>query len=78
VQLGEMFPNQIRGSALAVSGISMWVSNFIITMTFPMMLSGVGLGGAYSVYAAFALLSLFVVLKCVCETKGMELEEMQG
>jgi SP family sugar:H+ symporter-like MFS transporter len=78
VQLGEMFPNQIRGSALAVSGISMWVSNFTITMTFPMMLSGIGLGGAYSVYAAFALISLFVVMKCVQETKGVELEDMQG
>ncbi len=78
VMLGEMFPNQIRGSALAVSGISMWVSNFIITMTFPMMLSGMGLGGAYSVYAACALISLFVVLKCVRETKGIELEDMQG
>jgi len=78
VLLGEMFPNQIRGSALAVSGISMWVSNFIITMTFPMMLSGIGLGGAYSVYAAFALISLFVVMKCVHETKGVELEDMQG
>ena len=78
VQLGEMFPNQFRGSALAVSGISMWVSNFAITLTFPMMLSGIGLGGAYSVYAICALISLFLVLKCVHETKGIELEDMQG
>jgi SP family sugar:H+ symporter-like MFS transporter len=47
-------------------------------MTLPLMLSGVGLGGAYSVYAAFALISLFLVLKCVRETKGIELEAMQG
>ena len=78
VQLGEMFPNQIRGSALAVSGISMWVSNFIITMTFPMLLKGIGLGGAYSIYALFALISFFFVWKYVNETKGLELEEMQG
>jgi SP family sugar:H+ symporter-like MFS transporter len=78
VLLGEMFPNQIRGSALAVSGISMWGSNFLITVTFPMLLSGIGLGGAYSIYAAFALISLFFVMKFVNETKGLELEEMQG
>jgi len=78
VLLGEMFPNQFRGSALAVSGIAMWVSNFAITITFPMMLSGIGLGGAYSVYAVCALISFFLVWKCVSETKGKELEEMQG
>jgi len=78
VQLGEMFPNQFRGSALAVSGIAMWGSNFAITITFPMMLSGIGLGGAYSVYAVCALISFFLVWKCVAETKGKELEDMQG
>jgi len=78
VLLGEMFPNQIRGSALAVSGISMWGANFIITMTFPMLLTGIGLGGAYSIYAVCALISFFFVLKFIKETKGLELEEMQG
>ena len=78
VLLGEMFPNQIRGSALAVSGISMWVANFTITMTFPMLLAGIGLGGAYSIYAFCALISLFFVIKFVKETKGIELEDMQG
>ena len=78
VLLGEMFPNQFRGSALGVSGISMWVANFAITMTFPMLLAGIGLGGAYSIYAACALISFFFVLKYVKETKGLELEEMQG
>jgi len=78
VLLGEMFPNQFRGSALAVSGIAMWGANFVITMTFPIMLSGIGLGGAYSVYATCAFISLFLVLKCVRETKGIELEDMKG
>lgn len=78
VLLGEMFPNQFRGSALGVSGISMWVANFAITMTFPMLLAGIGLGGAYSIYAVCALISFFFVLKYVKETKGVELEDMQG
>ena len=43
-----------------------------------MMLVGIGLGGAYAVYAVFALISLFLVLKFVHETKGVELEDMQG
>lgn len=76
VILGEMFPNQMRGAALAVAGLSQWGSNFLITMTFPVLLSGVGLGGAYALYTAFALLSFFVVRALVSETKGKTLEEM--
>jgi SP family sugar:H+ symporter-like MFS transporter len=78
VLLGEMFPNQIRGSAMGISGFMLWVTNFCITMTFPMMLTGIGLGGAYSIYAAFALISFFFVLKFTHETKGRELESMEG
>ena len=78
VMLGEMFPNQIRGSGLAVSGLVQWGSNFVITYTFPMLLAGIGLAGAYGFYALFALLSVFFVVKLVHETKGKELEHMEG
>jgi SP family sugar:H+ symporter-like MFS transporter len=78
VMLGEMFPNQIRGSGLAISGLSQWTSNFVITMTFPIMLGSIGLGKSYGCYTIFALLSFFFVLKFAHETKGIELEKMEG
>lgn len=78
VLLGEMFPNQFRGTALAISGLSMWAANFAITITFPMLLSGVGLGGAYILYTSCAFFSFFLVWKFVRETKGIELEAMIG
>lgn len=78
VMLGEMFPNQIRGSGLAVSGLVQWGTNFAITWSFPMLLAGVGLAGAYGLYAVCALLSVFFVTKLVKETTGRELEDMQG
>jgi len=78
VMLGEMFPNQIRGSGLAVSGLFQWLSNFGITMTFPILLASVGLSGAYGFYAVSAAVSVWFVLKFVHETKGVELEDMQG
>jgi SP family sugar:H+ symporter-like MFS transporter len=78
VMLGEMFPNQIRGTGLAVSGLAQWGSNFAITMTFPIMLAGIGLAGAYGVYTLFAFLSILFVLKMVHETRGIELEDMRG
>ena len=76
--LGEMFPNQIRGSGLAVSGVAQWGSNFAITMTFPILLAGIGLGGAYGLYAVCAVLSIVFVAKFTHETKGVELEDMEG
>jgi SP family sugar:H+ symporter-like MFS transporter len=78
VMLGEMFPNQIRGTGLAVSGLAQWGSNFGITMTFPVMLAGIGLVGAYGFYSVCAVISFFFVRKMVHETKGLELEEMSG
>ena len=78
VMLGEMFPNQIRGSGLAIAGLAQWTSNFAITITFPMLLAGIGLAGAYGFYSICAILSVFFVAKFVYETKGKELEEMQG
>jgi len=78
VMLGEMFPNQMRGSGLAVSGLSQWLSNFGITMTFPIMLTSIGLGPSYGIYAIFAVISFFFVWKLGHETKGVELEKMVG
>ena len=78
VMLGEMFPNQIRGSGLAISGLAQWGSNFGITMTFPILLAGIGLAGAYSFYAAAAVISVYFVIRFVHETRGLELEEMPG
>jgi SP family sugar:H+ symporter-like MFS transporter len=78
VMLGEMFPNQIRGSGLAVAGFAQWIANFLITWSFPIMLSGIGLAGAYGLYALGALVSVVFVYMFVNETKGKELEEMVG
>ncbi|MGJ8682731.1 sugar porter family MFS transporter [Paraglaciecola sp.] len=78
VMLGEMFPNQIRGSGLAIAGLAQWSANFVITMTFPIMLASIGLAGAYGFYSLCALASVAFVFKLVHETKGLELEDMQG
>lgn len=76
VMLGEMFPNQFRGAALAVCGLIHWTSNFTITMTFPILLGSIGLGLSYGIYAAFGLIAFFFVKKFVKETKGRTLEDM--
>ncbi|RBP49753.1 sugar porter family MFS transporter [Arenicella xantha] len=78
VMLGEMFPNQIRGTGLAVSGLFQWGSNFAVTMTFPYMLAGIGLAATYGIYAFFATLSIWFVASMIRETRGISLEDMRG
>jgi len=78
VMLGEMFPNQIRGSALAVSGFVQWFANFLITFSFPVMAAKLGLTISYTFYGACAVISFFLVQSMVRETRGKELEQMEG
>ena len=78
VMLGEMFPNQIRGSALAICGFFQWFANFLISFTFPIMAVGLGLAVSYSFYAICAVISFFLVKRFIVETKGKELEAMTG
>ena len=77
VLLGEMFPNRIRGAALAVAGAVQWIANWAVTVTFP-SLSNFSLGLTYGIYAFFALVSLVFTIKMVRETKNVELEDMHA
>jgi sugar porter (SP) family MFS transporter len=78
VLLGEMFPNRIRAAALGVAASAQWIANFVITLSFPELLDRFGASVPYAMYAAFALLSFVFVLTKVPETKGVELEDMEG
>lgn len=80
VMLGEMFPNQMRGSALAVAGLAQWGANYLVVQSFPSMSSedSLGLVGTYALYTVAALISIFLVRSFVNETKGKELEAMEG
>ncbi len=74
--LSEMFPNRVRGSALAVAATAQWLANWLITVSFPIMLKSMGSALAYSVYAFFAAVAIFFVMRYIHETRGRTLEEM--
>jgi SP family sugar:H+ symporter-like MFS transporter len=76
ILLGEMFPNRIRGAAMAVTVFAQWMANWLVTVTFPPIVASMKPTGAYAIYFAFAVLSFFFVQRWVSETKGKTLEEM--
>ena len=77
VMLSEMFPNSMRGAGMAVGTATQWLSNFVVTVSFPVLL-GVNVGLVYGLFAFFAMVSFFFALKCMKETKGVALEDMQA
>jgi len=83
VILSEIFPNKIRGRALAVAVAAQWISNYLVSWTFPMMdkntylLEKFNHGFAYWIYGVMGVLAMVLVWKFVPETKGKTLEEME-
>lgn len=83
VLLSEIFPNKIRGKALAIAVAAQWISNYLVSLTFPMMNDNSYLtaqfnhGFAYWVYGIMSILAALFVVKFIPETKGKTLEEME-
>lgn len=76
VLISEIFPNTIRGKAVAIAVAAQWIANFIVSSTFP-VLESISMTFTYMLYGAMAVLSAFFVWKMVPETKGKTLEEME-
>lgn len=76
VLISEIFPNKIRGQAVAVAVAFQWFANYLISSTYPAMMEFSG-GLTYGFYGLMAVLSALFVWKMIPETKGKTLEEME-
>ncbi|TLX78158.1 D-xylose transporter XylE [Labilibacter sediminis] len=77
VLIGEIFPNKIRGKAIAIAVATQWTANYFISSTYPAMMEFSG-GMTYIFYGIMSILSAVFVWKMVPETKGKSLEEMEN
>jgi sugar porter (SP) family MFS transporter len=77
VLLSEIFPNRIRGHAMAVSTFSLWVACLVLTLTFPFLHRGFGSSGTFYLYASICIIGFFWLWKKLPETKKKTLEEIE-
>jgi sugar porter (SP) family MFS transporter len=77
VILSEIFPNRIRGAAMALATFALWIACFILTYTFPLLNKGLGAAGTFWVYAAICMFGFVFILIKLPETKGKSLEEIE-
>jgi sugar porter (SP) family MFS transporter len=77
VILSEIFPNRIRGGAMALATFALWVACFILTYTFPLLNKTLGASGTFWLYAGICLVGFLFILAKLPETKGKSLEEIE-
>jgi SP family sugar porter-like MFS transporter len=77
VILSEIFPNRIRGGAMSVSVVALWLANFLLSQTFPVMYEELGLARCFWVYAAICLAGFLFIFFKLPETKGKTLEQIE-
>ncbi len=83
VILSEIFPTKIRGRAMAVATLSLWIANFVVSQSFPMLdenpwlLEKFNHGFPFFVYGGFCVVLVVFMTAAVPETKGKTLEEIE-
>lgn len=77
VLISEIFPNRIRGAAVAVAVSALWIACFILTYTFPLLNNALGPAQTFWLYAVICVAGCIYIFLRVPETKGKTLEEIE-
>jgi MFS family permease len=78
VMIPEVLPLSVRGTAMGVAVCGNWAANFLVSQTFPPLLSSLGPGPVFLGYAGLGVLAALFVKTFVAETKGRSLEEIEA
>lgn len=77
VILSEIFPNRIRGAAMSLSAVALWIGNFSLTFTFPAIKENLGWSLNFWLYAVICIAGFLVLYLKLPETKGKSLEQIE-
>ena len=84
IMMTEIYPAPIRGQAMSIAVASQWIANLLVSGTFPLLLGNDTLNAAFNhgfpfwLYGSFAILSAFIVLRFVPETRGVDSDHLSA
>ena len=77
VFLSEMYPTKIRGLAMSVAGLSLWIGTYLIGQLTPWMLENLTSAGTFFLFAVMCIPYMLIVWKLMPETAGKSLEDIE-
>lgn len=77
VVISEIFPLRMRGTGMGFAIFFVWMTVYAVTFTFPILISLVGLGSSFFIFAALGILGLLFVKHYMPETKGLSMEDIE-
>jgi sugar porter (SP) family MFS transporter len=77
VVISEIFPNRIRGAAMSVAVMALWIACFVLTFTFPYLNARLGPAWTFWIYAVICVAGFLFIHRALPETRGKTLEEIE-
>ncbi|XYJ23034.1 MFS transporter [Bacillus velezensis] len=77
LMLSEIFPLRLRGLGMGVTVFCLWIVNFIVGLTFPILLANIGLSATFFIFVLLGIASVIFVKRFLPETKGLSLEQLE-
>lgn len=77
VVISEIYPTKIRGRAMSMATLSLFIGSTFVTQTYPILRDSIGVGNVFLLYGLVMLPAAYFVKKYVPETKGESLEEIE-
>ena len=78
VILSEIFPNKVRGIAMAICTFALWTGCFTLTYSFPILNTWIDTSGTFWIYGLICAFGYLFIIKKLPETKGKSLEEIEN
>src|SRR3954470_19838203 len=78
LMLSEIFPMRMRGFGMGVAAVVLWLTNFVIGLVFPSLVSGIGISNTFFLFVVAGVFSILFVKRCVPETRGRTLETLEA
>lgn len=77
LMLSEIFPQRVRGLGMGVTVFCLWITNFLIGFSFPILMANIGLSTTFFVFVVLGVFAIAFVKKYLPETRGRSLEELE-